>query len=249
MADLRSPHRLDALPWDTEFFGVPIARVDLDDVGPSDLAAIEEEARDRGFDCVYGELDPNRDPAVACHVQDAGHRLVEVGLTLARRSPEPVDLPDTIPAVRRGGLEDLPLLGEALDLLAPWSRFAADPRFGQAAARRMFDAWVRRAASDEDDEYMLLIAETDEGVTGVATHVRSPQPRVDLMAVTKPGTRTSWALLAGALEWAGTDEFHAGPVAARNIGPLRFLEHNRFEIYRTRYVFHRWFDDDHSGPR
>ena len=240
-------HRLEALPWDTDFFGVPIARVELDGLGADDLAAIETEARDRGFDCVYGSLDPNREPALAHHVQDAGHRLVEVSVTLARTTTAPLDLPDALPAVRRGTLDDLPLLDKALDLLAPWSRFAADSRFGPAAARRMYDAWVRRAAADEDDEFMLLIAEDASGVTGVATHVRADQPRVDLMAVTKPGTRTSWALLAGGIEWGGTDAFHAGPVAARNVAPLRFLERHRFEVFRTRYLFHRWFDDEPAG--
>ena len=39
-----------------------------------------------------------------------------------------------------------------------WSRFANDPRFGDAAARRMHEAWVERAAKD-GDEYMLLVAE------------------------------------------------------------------------------------------
>lgn len=235
--------RLEALDWDTEFFGIPIGRVDLDGVTAADLADIETEARDRGIHCVYGSLDPNLGPDVAYRVQEAGHRLVDATVLLGRSTAEPLDLPDAVPDIRRGTLDDLPLLEESLDALSPWSRFAADPRFGEAEARRMFDAWVRRAAADTDDEFMLLIAEDDSGVTGIATHVRSDQPRVDLLSVTKPGTRTSWALLGGGLEWAGTDVYHAGPVAARNVSCLRFLEHNRFEIIRARYLFHAWFDD------
>ena len=235
--------RLEALDWDTEFFGIPIARVDLDGVTPSALVDIETEARDRGIRCVYGSLDPNVRSDLVYQVQEAGHRLVDATILLARSTAEALELPDTVPAIRRGTLDDLPLLEESLDALSPWSRFAADPRFGESEARRMFDAWVRRAAADTDDEYMLLIAEDDSGVTGIATHVRADQPRVDLLSVTKPGTRTSWALLGGGLEWAGTEIYHAGPVAARNVSCLRFLEHNQFEMIRTRYLFHAWFDD------
>jgi hypothetical protein len=232
---------VEPLPWDSEFFGVPIGRVDLDGATAETLRAIDDEARESGIECLYGTLDPSLGDT-AYLVQTFGHRLVEVGIAFGRPAipftPKP-----TASKVRRGTAADLPLLDDAITTLAPWSRFAADPRFGPTAARRMFEAWVARAAND-GEEHMLLIAEDETGVTGLSTHVRTPIPRVDLMGVTQQGSGSSWVLMQGLVEWAGGDAIEAGPCAARNLAPLRFLEHCGFSIVRTRYHFHRWYDED-----
>jgi dTDP-4-amino-4,6-dideoxy-D-galactose acyltransferase len=232
---------VEPLPWDSEFFGFPIGRVDLDDATPESLARIEAEAREMGIVCLYGSLDPSRG-TTAYLVQTFGHRLVEVSLLFAR-PPIPFTPPPTASVGRRGTIDDVPRLGAEITTLAPWSRFGADPRFGLEAARRMHVAWVERAARD-GEERMLAITEDESGVTGLSTQVRSPVPRVDLMGVTKPGTGASYALMAELADWAGGGALEAGPCAARNIAPLRFLEHCGFGMSRVRYLYHRWLDDD-----
>jgi dTDP-4-amino-4,6-dideoxy-D-galactose acyltransferase len=232
---------VEPLAWDTDFFGFPIGRVSLDGATAETLHTIEAEARDLGIVCLYGALDP-AEGDTAYLVQTFGHRLVEVAIAFGRPAV-PFTPKPTASTVRRGTPADMPQLEESIATLAVWSRFAADPRFGQEAARRMFHAWVERAAHD-GDERMLLISEDDTGVTGLATHVRTPVPRVDLMGVITQGSGASWALLAGLVEWADGGPIEAGPCAARNIAPLRFLEHCGFSIVRTQYRFHRWLDED-----
>jgi hypothetical protein len=237
MADLIEP-----LAWDSDFFGVPIARVDLTGATEERLRAIDAEARAAGIACLYGTLDPT-DEAATHLVQTFGHRLVEVALTFER--PEmPFTPKPTTSKVRRGTVDDLPILEPAIKTLAPGSRFAADPRFGLDAARRMHEAWMERAARDPEDERALYISYDDTGVTGVATFVRSPVPRVDTKGVTKPGTGAADALMVALFEWAGGGATEAGPCAARNLAPLRYLERCGFRIGRTRYLFHRWLDEE-----
>jgi dTDP-4-amino-4,6-dideoxy-D-galactose acyltransferase len=232
---------VEPLAWDSEFFGFPIGRVDLDDATPKMLAAVDSEAKTTGMTCLYGSLDPARGTTAAL-VQTFGHRLVEVAVLFSRPAipftPKP-----TASVARRGTLDDLPSLDAAIRTLAPWSRYGADPRFGLEAARRMHVAWVERAARDLD-ERMLAVTEDETGVTGFSTNVRSPVPRVDIMGVTKLGSGASWALMAELVEWADGGPIDAGPCAARNIAPLRFLEHCGFSISRVRYLYHRWLDED-----
>lgn len=233
--------KVEFLPWDSEFFGVRIGKVDLDGSTSGDLTSIDEEARDLKIDCLYGTL---HDPGVgqtADTLQRHGHRLIEVGLRF-RRPDVPFTARATESNVRYGTLDDIEMLSDSLDTLAPWSRFAADPRFGPDAARRMHEAWVVRAAS-EPDQRMLAITEDAQGVTGIATHVRTPIPRVDLMGVIRQGSGASWAMLGLLVEWAGGGEIEAGPCAARNIAPCRFLEHCGFAITSVHYQFHRWLDE------
>jgi hypothetical protein len=239
MADLIEP-----LAWDSDFFGLPIARTELTGATADMLRDIDAEARAGGIACLYGSLDPT-DGATAHLAQTFGHRLVEVALTFGR--PDLPFTPKPSPTkVRRGALDDLPDLEPAIKTLAPWSRFAADPRFGPDAAHRMHEAWMARAASDGTDERALYIAyDDDDGVTGVATFVRTPVPRVDTKGVTKLGTGAADALMVALFDWAGGGPTEAGPCAARNIAPLRYLERCGFRVGRTRYLFHRWLDE---GP-
>jgi hypothetical protein len=239
MTDLIEP-----LAWDSEFFGIPIARADLNGATPEALAAIEAEARAAGIACLYGALEP-ADETVAHLAQTCGHRLVEVALTFDRPGVPFTPKPSST-RVRRGTLDDLPALEPAIKELAPWSRFAADPCFGLDAARRMHEAWIERAAR-ETDERAFFVAYDDTGISGLATFVRSPVPRVDMKGVTKPGTGAADALMVALMEWAGGGPTEAGPCAARNVAPLRYLERCGFRVCRSRYLFHRWLDDEAPG--
>jgi dTDP-4-amino-4,6-dideoxy-D-galactose acyltransferase len=240
MGDLIEP-----LPWDTEFFGIPIGRVDLTGVDAERLRAIDAAARGAGFACLYGTLEPT-DETAAYLVQTFGHRLVEVGITFERPAGPFTSGPGAS-KVRPGTLDDLPALEPAIRTMAPWSRFAADPRFGPDAALRMHRAWAERAARGTG-ERALYVAYDDTGVTGLGTFGRSPVPHIDIVGVTKPGTGAADALIRAMVEWAGGGHTEAGAAAARNIAVLRWLDRNGFRACRTRYVFHRWFDDG-EAPR
>lgn len=241
MSDLIEP-----LPWDTEFFGIPIGRVDLDGADAERLAAIDAQAREMGLACLYGSLDPTDGDAMRL-VQLFGHRLVEVALTFDRPDVPFTPKPSTS-TVRPGTLDDLEALDPAIRTLAPWSRFGADPRFGPDAAYRMHRAWIERAARD-GDERALFVAEDDSGITGVATFVRSPVPRVDIKGVTKQGTGAADALMVALFDWAGGGTTQAGPAAARNLAPLRYVERCGFRICQTRYLFHCWLDETRPSER
>ena len=140
----------ERLSWDSEFFGVGIGRVDLGDLGdlgdpaPAALAAIDDMARADGVSCLYASVDP-ADVAATIQLQQAGYLLVEVALDLRHPTSRLARTPDTTAVVRTGTPDDLEPLSPLLDRLAPWSRYAVDPRFGAEAARRMQAAWAARA--------------------------------------------------------------------------------------------------------
>lgn len=236
--------RWRALPWDTEFFGLPIGRIELDGAEPADLAEAEAEARAAGIRCLYGYLDPV-DHRAGYWVQDLGYRLVETSALFDAAPGIDVALPAGEAVVRPGDEGDLPALEGAVDRLAPWSRYAVDDRFGLDAARRMNRAWLERAAGRASEDHVLLVAETAGVVTGFLSLSRDPSPMIDTMATTAPGSGTMGALVAAGRTWAGPPGLRAGWVAARNVASYRFLESCGFRVAEVRYVFHRWLDD---GP-
>src|SRR5690606_11506086 len=117
-----------------------IARASLDGATPESLAVLRGELLDAGIMCTYGLHDPG-DLLLSAHVQAAGWQLVEM---LSRFQKDPDDELDFEPGsftVRLGTEADIPHLLDSVGTMAPWSRYAVDPRFGIEQARRMHRAW------------------------------------------------------------------------------------------------------------
>jgi hypothetical protein len=239
------------LTWDTAFFGVPIGRIDLDGADALALAHAEDDARAAGLACLYGELDPTHLDRID-QVQRAGYRLMDVALDLEHPTSVLVAPPPTTSTVRVGTRADLPALADQIAVVAPWSRFAVDPRFGCAAARALHEAWVERAANG-DAGRLLLVAEDETGIAGMST-LQLPgassaadgpptTARIDLIASTRNSSGAAQALVGYAFACFGPGPSDGGPIAARNTISLRFSEQMGYRVARARYLFHRWLDE------
>jgi hypothetical protein len=238
--------RVETLDWDSEFFGIPIGRADLAGTTPELLDGIDAEARRRGLACLYASLDPVV-ASTTFLVQEHGWRMVEVAMMLDRPGWIPVYRPETESEVRVGTPDDVPALAGAIDQLAPWSRFAVDPRFGLDAARRMHLAWVERAASGVEGRF-LHIAEDGLGISGFCTGRWVDRPHIDLIATTRPAKGAAERLVAHLQDQVDGVNWLGGPIAARNVASLRFCEHAGLRIVGSTYHYHRWLDEE-GTPR
>jgi hypothetical protein len=238
--------RWTPLPWDSEFFGFGIGKVDLDGLDAAAIAEVEAEARAQGIICLYGSLDPI-DPPATYRVQELGYRFVEAATSFdLKRDAPPIPHPSGI-TTRRGTEADLPELAAMIDSLAPWSRYAVDPRFGPEASRRMQHAWARRAATDTTGEYTMMVAEDETGIVAFLTRTLHPAPCADGVGTTARGSGAARFLIECARDWAGDGPLLSGTAAARNINVLRYVANCGFRVNHVRYLYHRWLDED-EGP-
>ena len=234
---------VEELPWDSEFFGIPIGRIHLEDASDESIVAGEADARRRGVLCLYGALDP-ADQVATYRVQELGYRFVEAATMFELRpSAPPIPRPPGI-EVRLGTEDDLPALETMIDSLADWSRFSVDPRFGPESARRMQHAWVRRAAAADDDRYQLTVAEDTDGIIAFVTRRRVPDPTADAVGTTARGSGAARYLIQLARDWAAPEPLLGGAIAARNLDALRYVHHCGFGVHEVRYLYHRWLDED-----
>jgi hypothetical protein len=238
-----SGERIQHLTWDSEFFGVEIGRIALDDLTGDDLLAVDEEARDRGIVCLYGQLDPEP-PQTTYLVQTYGWRFVEANLMIKVRHDTAADVvsPPEVTA-RFGTADDLPVLFDAVPILANWSRYAVDPRFGADAARRLHEAWLERATRT-DSGWRLVVAEDQSGIIGFSTQVMSPEPLIDFIGTTRIGSGAPYACVEFAREMIGARSLLGGPIAARNVTAMRFVERAGYRYESARYQYHRWLDEE-----
>ena len=227
--------------WDSEFFGLKIAR--LAAMGPVEgrLTTGREEAARQGIHCLFAELMAD-EVALPNVPERVGYRLVDLATWM--RAPLPGDVPPNEPRVEvlEGGLADVASIGEALSSLASWSKFASDPRFGASAARRVCRSWVERSAASPDE--LFLIARIDGETAGFITCEVTPRPRICLIASTVQKAGVGRLLVGRAMDWAGAlgDELWV-KASLRNAGALRFYEACGFRIREIMYAYHLWIDE------
>ncbi len=129
------------LPWDSDFFGVRIARVNGDSLMPGDLASVDAWCANEAIDCAY-YLSRADDPATLAAAQASGFRLMDVRVTYERPLPGRPVIPGA--PVRTARPADLPTLRRIARVSHTDTRFYADARFPRA---RCDELYARRGAA------------------------------------------------------------------------------------------------------
>lgn len=147
----------EVLPWDTEFFGFTVARLNaiipLADAGYQIVTnlggaadVLVEACRRRGVRYLFAPVDM-RDVAVVRALTSRGFELIESRL-YAHRSLTGFS-PQERFDVRLATREDVVPLGDvAATMVNPYDRFHADPVFLGESADRLMREWVRASICD-----------------------------------------------------------------------------------------------------
>jgi ribosomal protein S18 acetylase RimI-like enzyme len=249
----------EPLAWDSEFFGRPIARVAGDRLDPGRVAEVLAWCGERAIAGLYF-LAAADDPETARLAEDAGFRLVDVRLTLARAlGPPPAgddlaaagrDAPGAAPAggpvaIRPTTAADLPALLPIARAAHRDSRFFADPAFPRAASAELYATWLRNSVAGWAQ--LVLTAELGGSPAGYVTGHLDPgaRGRIGLLAVGEAarGAGAGRRLVAGALAWFASQGVADVEVVtqARNVAAQRLYQRAGFTTRAAGLWFHRWF--------
>jgi ribosomal protein S18 acetylase RimI-like enzyme len=235
------------LAFDSEFFGCRIARVDA--IPGERGAARELSARldTAGVDCSYLLLDA-AEPEALRAAEDAGYRVVDVRLTIARVLA--LSTLETAPngraAVRRAAPADQAALQAIARVSHRDSRFYADPHFPRERCDALYARWIERKCEGAAAAVFVV------GEPGAACGYLScdlPEADVgqlDLLAVTPAarGRGHAAALTAHALAWfRESGRTRARLVTqGRNAKALGHFARFGFSAERVELWLHRWRD-------
>lgn len=234
------------LDWDSGFFGVPIGRIDLPpDAAPGETAAAAGAAREAGLACLYAEA-PFGSPLASAAARLPGAILTDVKTTLVRavRSEEDRTL---VEGVRLGAAAaDRRRLMEIAEQVSLKSRFRHDPRFGEAAARRLYREWLRRSI-DEGYADEILVGGREGGAAGFVTlAAKEGIPAIILFGVHAADRGRGWGgrlLLASAARAAAAGAARMSVVTqGHNVEALRAYIRNGFNIETANLFFHIWLE-------
>jgi GNAT superfamily N-acetyltransferase len=229
------------LEWDSEFFGLTIARVDP--------AALVDNGRgivawcDTAVDCSYLLADVADQPAIdAAHAH--GFQLIDVRLTLEMplAGRDRFEVPARA-SVRPAAAGDLQPLQTIARVSHRDTRFYIDGRFDRSRCDAMYEVWITKSCNGWADH--VVVAEVDDAAAGYLTcHRHGAAGEIGLVGVAAGhrGAGLGTAMTRAALGWFQDHGVSTVSVVtqARNAAALRLYQQAGFAVRDIELSFHRW---------
>jgi dTDP-4-amino-4,6-dideoxy-D-galactose acyltransferase len=228
------------LPWDTEFWGVRIGRVEGGDLTGERAAEVDAWATANEVACLYFRA--GEEPSTAHAAENAGFRFMDVRVELTR--PSATRAPDgRIRPVEPGDLDELREIARTSHRI---TRFYADPRFPRNRCDELYETWITQSAEGWAD--VVLVAQHDGVAAGYTScHVDEAQGRgsIGLVGVAEHarGSGLGAALVDAGIDWCarrGLDEV-AVVTQGRSARALRLYERCGFAAGALGLWFHKWY--------
>ena len=233
----------EILPWDSEFFGLRVARaLDTETFGPGTGRALVEWCRAERVGWLYALLPPT--PTAIQEAEASAFALTDVRIELA--GP-----PDRVAAGPVGPTRpvrdtDLPALRRLARVSHTDSRFFSDPNVPDGQAARLFESWIERDCAVDNGGWVGVV---DAGgrPSGYVTARLDDQRQgwIGLIAVAAEarGRGLGAALVAEAGRWLSTQGAHDVRVVTqgRNLAAQRLYQQAGFRTASVRLWYHRWF--------
>lgn len=249
---------LERLPWDSSFFGIPMARIHLFLSPGAPREKLEEVVRD-GLDLCRAEgiLHLSARADVSDHesarvLGDYGFRLMETMLTYLHRATDALPEVRDAATVRQFRAEDTePILAIAAERFRGFrGRFHADPHLPDDRCDALYLEWTRKCCTGELADEILVAENAPGDVTGfLAFRKRQPVSSLigrDLYGHALGAARADapgayLALTRGvARRMRELDASIEGQTQSHNYSTVRVYEATGSKYVRAEYTFHAW---------
>ena len=240
----------ELLPWDTEFFGFPIARLTASELTSQSWKDAEKWCGRHRVRCLYCFL--KLDFRSTRIVEAAGGNLVDVRMVYERRGGgHGPSLMEGGKKVRVAADSDMPAL-ERVAGSSHRGRFHLDPHFPREKADELYRVWIRKGRLEIKDH--VLVAEDSGGVVrGYCACGRKTNPSGEMIGVIEiigveeaaRGGGIGRDLLAAALAYFAENGIPIVQLTtqAHNIAAQRLYQRFGFLVTDCQLTYHKWFDE------
>ena len=249
---------LERLPWDSAFFGIPMARIhsllradasrgQLDDV----MRDCIEICRAEGIRHLAARADA-ADHEAAHVLVDHGFRLMETMLTYLHRASDPLPPVRDAKTVRHCRAEDsAQIMAIAADRFRSFrGRFHADSHLPDDRCDALYLEWTRKCCTGELADEVLVAENAPGNVTGfLAFRKREPVSSVIGKAIYGSALGAARADAPGAYlaltrgvarRMRELDASIEGQTQSHNYSTVRVYEATGSKYVRAEYTFHAW---------
>ena len=230
------------LEWDSNFFGLRIARLNRSRLDELALEQAMRWCRDQRINCLYFLAD-SADPG-SLRLAEREHFLqADVRLTLERSLNNSVHH-DPEEFVRPARVEDLPALEAIAARSHRDSRFYSDLNFDRAKCDLLYETWIRNSFHGFA-EAMLVIESRGHPAGYVTCHLREKGSQIGLIGVaeSEQGQGLATKLIQGFLAWSRRNDAERVTVMTqgRNIAAQRLYQRCGFLTHSFQFWYHRWY--------
>lgn len=236
------------LPWDTEFWGFPIARLHAATLDADAMRGAVDWCSRHGVRCLYLLADGGC-PRTLALVHEHAFRFVDTRVELSLTLPiaPAADRSAAGPPVRAAAAADIPVLRSLAADAHRDTRFFKDDRFDAGRAAALYEAWIARDV--QRDSVLVCDSPTEPGTAcgyvSCELDAASREGRIGLLAVARRHANAGLgsALIAAALRTFAAAGMTSSRVVTQgtNIPALRLYERCGFRTTCARVWFHRWF--------
>jgi len=234
------------LPWDSEFFGVRIARARDHRLTALQTGAMLDWCRHEKIDCLYFLADADDGETVALAEQH-DFQLVDIRMTLKLDTRRAQPQFGSSPHVRSATADDV----EALKAIARAShldsRFFYDTHFSRERCATLYAVWIEKSCNGYADA--VLVFDDGDGAAGYITcHLDAADGgSIGLVGVAQDqqGKGAGGALVSAAGDWLA--KAGAAPITVvtqgRNVRAQRLYQRHGFVTAAFQLWYHRWFKE------
>lgn len=243
------------LPWDSEHFGVRVARVEGHILYAQQTKEVMDWCQANKIDCLYF-LAHASDAYTARVVHEFGFWLTDIRVTLMQKLwawPSPGE---DFPAftVRPSCPDDMPTLEAIARTAYRDSRFYHDPWLNRDLCDDMYAIWIRRSCLENYVDYVLVAVDKQSGLpVGYITYdyyslAQTGVIKLVGVAAEARGAGTGRALVEGALDGLGRSGARTVTVVTqgRNIAAQALYQKCGFWTCGVELWYHKWFEKEEA---
>jgi dTDP-4-amino-4,6-dideoxy-D-galactose acyltransferase len=237
------------LPWDTDFFKCPIARVCGDTLDEQRAWAIDVWCRSNGIQCLYF-LARSDNPLTIRTAEAHAFRLVDIRLTLelnlteVRQPTEPARTPKGV--IRPFAQGDLKRLQAMARLVHNNTRFYSDPHLRERV-EDFYPTWIAKECSGDAQCMLVAVSSGNDPIGYISCRAdhSAAVGQIGLVGVAPEwqGKGIGESLLAAATEWFCAQRLKKVTVVTQghNRPAQRLYQRCGFLTHDIGLWYHKWF--------
>lgn len=245
---METPNNLcQYLEWDSEFFGLKIARVIVNRFDADTMNEALEWCKSERIECLYFLADTESNETIRL-AEDNHFRFVDMRVTFDKPLIPTFEFEpdgDSITVINLCNLDDIGALRSLSKISYRQSRYYFDPGFPVNLADAMYETWIEKSCLDPASAVFVIFAEGTPAGYIACRQIDETEGRIDLIAVDPRFKQMGLGqkLVKRSSRWFAERNLERIRVITqgRNIAAQRLYQRNGFLISDIKLWYHRWF--------